>query len=155
MPAEQLLVGDLGLLPLAPLGKLCDEVALADALANVIQRLIERLQREAPPDQARRLLTAAYVLTGLRVPDKKAAMQLFQGVRAMRESSTYMAILDEGRVEEARKIILRQGRKLFGPPDECSAATLTAIEDLQRLELLSEQLLEVKNWQELLASCRS
>ena len=69
----------------------------------------------------------------------------------MRESVTYMAILDEGRVEEARKIILRQGRKLFGPPDESTTAALTAIEDLERLELLSEQLLDVKSWQELLA----
>ena len=69
----------------------------------------------------------------------------------MRESVTYMAILDEGRVEEARKIVLRQGSKLFGPPDESTTAALTAIEDLERLELLSEQLLDVKNWQELLA----
>ena len=151
IPAEQLLAGDLGLVPLATLGKLPEGVAFQDGLASVIQRLIERLQREAGPDQVRRLLTAAYVLTGLRIPEKKAALRLFQGVRAMRESVTYMAILDEGRVEEAQKIILRQGRKLFGPPDEGTTATLTTIEDLERLELLSEQLLDVKSWQELLA----
>ena len=138
-------------MPLAPLGQLPGEVALHDGLASVIQRLIERLQREAPLDQARRLLTAAYVLTGLRVPDKRAALQLFQGVRAMRESVTYMAILDEGRVEEARKIILRLGRKRFGPPDEATTATLASLEDLERLELLSEELLDVNSWQELLA----
>ena len=73
IPVEQLLAGDLGMLPLAPLGKLPGEMALEDGVASVIQRLIERLQREAPPDQARRLLTAAYVLTGLRIPDKRAA----------------------------------------------------------------------------------
>jgi hypothetical protein len=155
IPAEQLLAGDLGLLPLAPLGKLPDDVAVTDGLASVIQRLIERLEREAPLDQARRLLTAAYVLTGLRIPDKAAARQLFQGVRAMRESVTYMAILDEGRdegrIDEAKKIILRLGRELFGPPDEATAATLAAIEDLERLEFLSDQLLKVKSWQELLA----
>src|SRR5947209_8087111 len=108
IPVEQLLAGDLGLLPLAPLGKLPEDVTLPDGMASVIQRLIERLQRQAAPDQARRLLTAAYVLTGLRIPDRRAALQLFQGVRVMRESVTYMAIIDEGRVEEARKIILRQ-----------------------------------------------
>ena len=69
----------------------------------------------------------------------------------MRESVTYMAIIDEGRVEEAHKIMLRQGRKLFGPPDEATTAALTAIDDIDRLEFLSEQLLEVKSWQELLA----
>ncbi len=99
IPVEQLLAGEPGLLPLAPLGKLPGEVALLDGLADVIQRLLERLNAEAPLDQARRLLTAAYVLTGLCVPDRRAALQLFQGVRAMRESVTYMAILDEGRVE--------------------------------------------------------
>lgn len=151
IPADQLLAGDLGLVPLAPLDKLPEGVALEDGLASVIQRLIERLQREAPPDQARRLLTAAYVLTGLRVPNKRAALQLFKGVRAMRESVTYQAILDEGRVEALQKTILRQGRELFGPPDEGTTAALTAIDDLDRLELLSVQLLGVKTWQELLA----
>ena len=68
----------------------------------------------------------------------------------MRESVTYMAILDEGRVEEARKIILRQGRKLFGPPDESTTAALTAIEDLERLKQLIVQVENVSSWQELL-----
>jgi len=151
MPAEKLLASDLGLIPLATLGKLPGDGTLHGGLAIVIQRLIERLQSESPPDQARRLLTAAYVLTGLRIADKRAVLQLFKGVRAMRESVTYMAILDEGRVEEAIKIILRQGRKLFGPPDEATLATLTATDDLDRLELLSEQLLDARSWQELLA----
>ena len=125
-------------------------MAIQDGLASVIERLIERLQREALPDQARRLLTAAYVLTGLRIPDKKAALQLFKGVRAMRESVTYQAILEEGRVEALQKTILRQGRKLFGPPDEGTTAAVTAIDDVQRLEFLSERLLDVENWHELL-----
>jgi len=150
-PAEKLLAGDLGLLPLATLGKLSGDVSIPEGLAYVIQRLIERLQRDAQPDQARRLLTAAYVLTGLRMPNRTAALQLFKGVRAMRESVTYMAIIEEGAIEEARKIILRLGRKLFGPPDETTTAALTATEDLERLEFLSEQILDVKSWQELMA----
>lgn len=151
IPVEELLAGDLGLLPLATLGKLPAGVALQDGLANVIQRLIERLQHEAPFDQARHLLTAAYVLTGLRIPDKRTALQLFQGVRAMRESVTYQAILDEGRVEAMHKTILRQGRKRFGSPDDATAATITAIEDLPRFEILSDRLLDVHSWRELLA----
>ncbi len=57
-------------------------------LAAVIQQMSDRLLREARPDQARRLLTAAFILTGLRVSGK-AALQLFQGVQAMHEASTY------------------------------------------------------------------
>ncbi len=71
MQVEQLLAGDLGLLPLAMLGRLPAEVTLEDGLASVVQRLIERLQNEAPPDQARRLLTAAYVLTGAAPPQSE------------------------------------------------------------------------------------
>ena len=69
----------------------------------------------------------------------------------MRESVTYQAILDEGRVEAIQKTILRLGRKLLGPPGEATTAALMAMEDLERLEFLSEALLEVKSWPELLA----
>lgn len=87
--------------------------------------------------------------------------------RAMRESSTYQAILDEGRVEgrvegraegvvegrveEARAILLRQGRKRFGVPDERVQRTLEGISSRERLEELSERLLDVATWDELLA----
>jgi hypothetical protein len=148
-PAEELLAGEVGLLPLAPLGQLPADVPPAQGLAGVVQRLIDRLLAEAPGDQARRLLTSAFVLTGMRI-GRDQTNQLFQGVRAMRESDTYLAILDEGRVEEARKIILRLGRKRFGPPDESSLAFLNALSDPEKLEALSERLLDVSSWQELL-----
>jgi hypothetical protein len=38
----------------------------------------------------------------------------------MRESATYRAIV----AEEARKILMLQGRKLFGPPDARTSAAL-------------------------------
>jgi hypothetical protein len=69
----------------------------------------------------------------------------------MRESVTYQAILDEGRVEALQKTILRQGRKLFGPADEGTTAAVTMIDDVQRLEFLSDRLLDVKSWRDLLA----
>jgi hypothetical protein len=69
----------------------------------------------------------------------------------MRESVTYMAIIDEGRVEEARKIIRWLGSQRFGPPDETTTTTLTAIEDISRLEEFIKSIMDVKTWQELLA----
>ncbi len=51
-PAEQLLAGDLGVLPLAMLGRLAEEVPLEAGLTSVAQRLLERLDKEAPPDRA-------------------------------------------------------------------------------------------------------
>jgi hypothetical protein len=149
-PVADLLAGDVGVLPLATLGQLPAGIDLETGLTAVIQQVSERLLREAPPEQVRRLLTAAYVLTGLRVP-RELSLQLFQGVRAMRDSDTYMAIIDEGRLDQTKKLLLRFGQKSLGAPSESVAATLAASTDLQRLELLLERLGEVKSWQELLA----
>ena len=81
----------------------------------------------------------------------------------MKESSTYQAILEEGKAEgkaegeakgkaeEARKLLLLQGRDLFGEPSEKIVAQLDAVTDLGRLEALGLRLLHVKTWDELLA----
>ena len=111
-PAETFLNGPLGTTPFAMLGALPPEVPLADALARVAQRLIERLEHEGPAERVRKLLTAAYLLTGLRV-ERDVAHQAFRGVRAMRDSDTYMMILDEGREEEAKKVICASGRTIL------------------------------------------
>lgn len=154
-PVRRVLAGHLGTLPLAPLCRLPDNVPMEDALAGVIRRMDERLQREAPQEVARLLLTAAYVLTGLRIPHDRAT-QLFQGVRAMRESSTYQAILEEGREEggreEAQGMILRQGQQKFGPPSDAIIAFLKAITDLERLHRMTDQIPLVSSWDEVLAT---
>jgi hypothetical protein len=152
-PVADLLAGDVGVLPLAPLGQLPAGVDLESGLTAVVQQMTERLLREAAPEKVRRLLTAAYVLTGLRLaPD--VSLRLFQGVRAMRDSSTYMAILDEGRDEgalaEAKKLLLRWGQQTLGSPGESIASALAACTDLDRLEKMLEHLGKVKSWQELL-----
>ena len=149
-PAAAMLAGDVAALPLAILGQLPAEVDLETGLASVIQHMVERLQREAPPEQVRRLLTAAFVLAGLRVSRQKA-LKLFQGVRAMRDSDTYLYILDEGRIDEVKKLILRFGQKSLGTPGESVTATLAGITDLERLELLLERVGDVQSWEELLA----
>jgi predicted transposase YdaD len=91
--ARDLLAGDLGVVPLALLGQLPAGVDPAEGLAQVIQQVIERLQREAPIEKARRLLTAAFVLAGLRV-SRETVFKLFKGATSMRDSDTYMAILE-------------------------------------------------------------
>ena len=157
-PVEELLAGPTALLPLAPLARLPENVPVTDALRPVVERLIERIIQEAAPLEVRRLITAAFLLAGLRT-NRQIAGNLFQGVRAMRESDTYQAILDEGREEGLVKgriqalhhTLLRQGRKRFGEPDEATRQALLAITDADRLDLLSERLLDVGSWQELLA----
>jgi len=72
-PAEELLVADLGVVPLAMLGRLPEGLALDEGLAVVAQRVAERVTSEASPDRAKKLLTDAFLLTGLRVRRDVAA----------------------------------------------------------------------------------
>ena len=68
----------------------------------------------------------------------------------MRESTTYQAILREGGVEALHDVILRQGTKRFGAPSDQLRTTLESITTIDRLKLLSEGLLDVESWEELL-----
>jgi predicted transposase YdaD len=153
-PADHLLAGPLGLLPLAVLGQLPEGTEEQEGLSEVIDRLVERLQREAKPGQDAKLLTAAFVLTGLRIKNQESLRALYRGVRAMRESVSYQMILDEGRAEgevkALQQTLLRQGRKKFGSVPRAVRATVTGITDVPRLERLTDRLLDVATWQELL-----
>ncbi len=73
----------------------------------------------------------------------------------MEESSTYQALLSkgraQGRVEEARAVVVRLGRKKFGAPLPAVVEAVEAITDIARLEELSDRLLDVDSWDELMA----
>lgn len=144
LPAEQLLTGGIGTLPLAPVSDVTEA-----RVPDVIRRMKERLSRERRRQLAKDLWAATYVLLGLRYTDAFADL-LFQEVLGMEESTTYQAIARKERLAEARQMLLRQGRKLFGPPDDATAAALNAIGDVEKLEELGERILDVGSWQELL-----
>ena len=148
-PVEHFLNGPLGLVPLAVLARLPEDVSLEQGLAGIIQRLCERLQQEAPPEKFGTLLTSAFVLTGLRIK-RQRAWTLFRGVQGMHESDTYLAILDEGALKHTRQLVLRVGQKKFGPASDDVVTAVNGIEDLERLDRLQERILDVSSWQELL-----
>lgn len=68
----------------------------------------------------------------------------------MKESTTYQAIVEEGQIKEARKLILRQGKKKFGRPTAAVTRTLEGTEDLDRLERVHDRLVTAASWQDLL-----
>lgn len=72
----------------------------------------------------------------------------------MRESSTYQAILEEGRGEgaiaEAKKVLRLQGDGAFGVPDARTVAAIERIGDLTQLEDLLRRVRAATSWQELL-----
>ena len=162
-PLALFLTGGLALLPLAPLCQLPADVPLEQALRAVIHQIDQRLANEVPYARAVQLMTATFVLTGLRIGRQNLA-GIFQGVKIMHESSAFalyeekgreegrMEGRQEGRVEESHRLLLRQGSKRFGVPDAATEATLVAIRDLERLERLADAMFNAQSWQEFLAS---
>jgi hypothetical protein len=70
----------------------------------------------------------------------------------MHPSSTYQYILDEGAIRELKRMLMRLGRKRFGPPSEADGAALELVGDLERLERITERVHEVASWQEFLST---
>jgi hypothetical protein len=83
--------------------------------------------------------------------------QLLEGIQTMRESTTYQAILREGRITGEQQLLLRLGTKRFGEPDATTVAAIEAIQDIDRLEALGERILDpgVRDWDDLLRTPRS
>jgi predicted transposase YdaD len=91
-------------------------------------------------------------------------------VLGMQESTTYQAILKEGRQEglveggnegliEGRitgeqRLLVRQGTKRFGEPDATTLAAIEAIRDIERLEALGLRIVDsdVHDWNSLLGA---
>jgi predicted transposase YdaD len=157
------------LVPLAPLADVREE-----ALTELVQRMAERINTEPEP-RAVKLWTAMYLLMGLCYSEEVVS-RLLEGVANMQESTTYQAILREGRNEgliegrnegliegrnegliEGRitgeqQLLVRQGTKKFGKPDAGTMAAIDAIRDTARLEALGDRILEpdVRGWEDLL-----
>jgi predicted transposase YdaD len=143
-----LLSGPLALAPLAPVANLPVTEA-ADAVLGVSRRA----SRETDPATATRLLTAVGLLLQLRY-GPVTAEEIIRKYPEIREYAAFKTFLDEGRaegkVEGLRESVIRQGRKKFGPPTAEQEAAVNAITDLGRLEALTEKLLDVSTWDELL-----
>jgi predicted transposase YdaD len=150
---DLLLAGGLGTLPLAVISAVTES-----ELPAIIRKLESRLQRRDARRLASQWWAATYVLLGLR-HSPAVAQALLQGVRSMKESTTYQAIvqegLAEGAVQEARKLLLRLGSKQFGSPSARMQAALTKITDLGRLETLIERLGTVESWHALMAQAKA
>lgn len=148
VPVETILAGGIGTLPLAPLARVDPQ-----ELQGIIQQMDRRFNQKTTPAEAAVLWTSTYWLMGLRY-SSGFTTHLLKGVRAMKESVTYQATLAEGEekgiVKGIRKTLYLQGEKRFGLPKEEVSAQIEAISDQGRLEQLSQRMLEVNSWEELL-----
>ncbi len=170
---EEWLTGGLGTLPLAPVSAVTEE-----EVPEVIERMEARLLREAEAEVQQALWMSTFLLMGLRFGVEEVG-ELLRGVNAMQESTTYQAILEEGRrkgelegrrkgklegeLEGRRKgelegrregekqTLLLLGRTKFGPPSVAVRAYIESLDSQDRLNALVERLLLATSWDELIA----
>jgi predicted transposase YdaD len=150
---DGVMAGGLGTLPLAPIAA----VKKAD-LPRVVEEMRERFEREAAPAEIADAWAATLILMGLRY-SLQVGHQLLKGVRNMKESVTYQAIIEEGEAQgiakgeimEARSLLLRLGRRRFGPPPATVTQMIDGIRDLSRLEAIAEQIVDASGWDDLIA----
>jgi predicted transposase YdaD len=146
-------------LGLAPLALLTDEANVE--MESSLDRLRESLEERNLDDRTlKSLLGSTYVLCGLR-HDKVRIESLFRRLSMlMEESTTYQAILEEGREkglsqglsQGLRRTLHRLGSKKFGPPTPEVATELQRVNDVARLELLTDRILDVTSWDELFST---
>jgi hypothetical protein len=68
----------------------------------------------------------------------------------VRESDTFMAILDEGRAIQTRRSIRRLASRMLGEPDKAIVDHLKWITDIDHLERIVVRAMEASSWQDLL-----
>ncbi len=146
LPADPLLGSALGA---APLALLTDDAA--PRLPELVTRFAERVEREAPDrDAGNLLLSCGFILLGLRY-DKDTIRALFSGVQRMKESTTYQAILEEGRdegrtqgeVRARQDDVLALLEERFGAVPPEVEARVRAVTDPARLRAALRQVLRI------------
>ena len=152
---ESYLTAGVNLVPLVPLTKVGETV---EALWGLKARMAERINAEPAPRTAM-LWTATYFLMGMRYPEE-FVFRFLEGVQNMRESTTYQAVLKEGREEgriagrvaEAQRILLMLGEDRFGEPSEAIRGGIDVIHDVERLERMSRRVYatDIHDWEGLL-----
>jgi hypothetical protein len=154
-PVGPILTGPLATLPMAALA----DVPIAD-VPRVLEQIDSRLAAEAPPADAVRMMTSALTLAGMRLDagEIDALTRRLPTMNILKDSSFYPVLKEwaaearehHGELKGIRKTLIRQGRIRFGRLDKGSRARIEAIDDLDRLELLSERLLSATSWADLL-----
>ena len=149
---DELLAGGLSLLPFAPIANVYPA-----EVPGIVRMMRARIDAEAKSDEeAGELWTATNVLMGLRY-NESFKNQVLQGVRRMRESNSYKAIVSEGEaigeLREARKMVLRAGMRRLGEASPETIARMETINVLDTLESLVDRLVDLgaETWDDLLA----
>ncbi len=127
-------------------------------LPDLIGRMANRLKNEVTdPQQLATLWQTTAILADMRY-DQEFILPLMRKVMTMvklEDFPSYAKGLAKGEAmgeaKGRRETIIRLGKKVLGPPDAQTLESLESFNDLDRLRQMTERLLDVKTWQELLA----
>jgi hypothetical protein len=133
---------------LAPLALLTNEAA--NDLPAAFTRFRDRLRADAVTGNLEKVLIGStFVLCGLRYDENRIA-ELYQTMSlTLEDSTTYQMILKKGVAQGAQATLLRLGAKRFGPASPAVEAAIHAITDPDRLDRLTDRVLDVVSWDEL------
>ncbi len=161
---EDLLNAGLGI---APLSLLTDEAA-AD-LPVAAERFRERLHEAGLPNNVvREIAGYTRVLCGLRYTFENLKEASMGGRNILEDSIVYQDLMARGAaigeaigeargearggIKQAQKTILHLGSKRFGVPTSDVAGELRSIDDPERLNRLTDRVLDATGWTDLLAT---
>ena len=146
LPAEPLMNGGFGELPLA---------LLTDEATGRLKEFVERIDRKMrdanlSENDRQTVLTSGYILLGMRYDDG-TIRSAYTGVTGMKESTTYQAILKEGRQEglQEGKVIFAHDllvgilKKRFGNLPAGVQERINSVSDPVRLEAAVHQAYQV------------
>lgn len=154
--SEDLLTGGVGLLPVASLAAVPAGMTREQAMPEIVRRVQERLAAECTTESTDRLLNWTYNLLGLHftADEVKGILRRATSMLSdvLKDSMTFQATLEEGRVDGLQKALLDLGTDKFGPPSEAERAGLTATNDYHHLRRMTRAVLRVNSWNELFAT---
>lgn len=143
-PASEFANGPIALVPLAPVAS----QPFAE-VAGTLSVAAHRIESEVDVATGGRLLTAIGYLLLLRF-GKMTMQDLVREIPNIRENPMFEMFHEDGQIDALRSVVLRLGNKRFGPIAETEFASLNAIKELAHLERLTERVLDVSSWDELL-----
>ncbi len=148
---DSILNGPLAMLPLATLTEVPDE-----QVPGLVEKIEARLSATENVALANQLRTDAVILMGLKFSEELINSCPWRTDK-MRESTIYQAILREGRqeafqeaLEEGRALLIHLGTKRFGSPTSATTERLNSIHEREQLNQLTERVMDVASWDELL-----
>jgi hypothetical protein len=107
----------------------------------------------ADPQKLAMLWQTTAILADMRY-DQEFILPLMRKVMTMvklEDFPSYAKGVAKGEAEGIRRTIILLGEKRLGAPDAKTLESLQSINDLERLRRITDRLLDVETWQELLA----